>query len=282
MKKILLFLSVLGYVIGCDESPNEPKVTQNSYPIKIDNRWNYTQSYEINNVRIVEPRTKVPNEVLEADISVSISKDTTLLGYEKAFVFQEIQNQNDLINIVDFYYVQKPDGLYLYGHKNYNRQMSLPKIKKGNYIEFYGQRFTSINEMSLHFLQTGNNNYSLSDTILFESKPKLSLKLPLSEGSEWTYQQKRKPYKIDKKITRLSEISTQIGNLLCYEIQWLFDIDDDGNYDNAISITDYVGDVGMVRRIINYKNSRVIDSHGKTLYWFDAIDKTEITEVNLQ
>jgi hypothetical protein len=122
-------------------------------------------------------------------------------------------------------------------------------------------------------------NKILADTIIFEDPPVLTLKYPITIGSQWTYRYDYHPWRIDKRVVGREDIHLNIGTFNCYHIQWLYDFDHDGNWDEDIWIDDYICEKGMIKRTFSFIGVYYSDENGNVLGSFDMTQEYRLTKL---
>ena len=98
-----------------------------------------------------------------------------------------------------------------------------------------------------------------NDSLVLYVPPYLNLKYPLTFSLQWNYY--NIGLLIDKRVNGMVNIEVPAGTFRCYEIQWLFDIDRNGEWDDDFIRYDYISSCGLIKRIkIFYFESVVVQS----------------------
>lgn len=245
---LMLFAALLSFY-GCkDTSEDELNFT---YPMKVGYRWDYTKFTQITNFQpdsIAQDYERIDTTT----VIVEITGAENLRDSIETFVFKstEYEGQNQFSS--KNYYKSTKDGLYIIAYDN-NTGCLLIHPKKSNFssIKFRGYNFSSIHELSKLIQQQLPIKKVISDSIIFEEPPVLSLKYPLTEGSKWTYRNDHYPFRMDKTIVEKKNINLNSVSFECYHIKWLYDIDHDGEWDDDIWIDDYISKEGLIKRKVS-------------------------------
>ena len=100
------------------------------------------------------------------------------------------------------------------------------------------------------------------DSLIFEDPPVRTFRYPLQIGSNWIYRSGDKFWRIEKKVVGKEVIEHPLGNFHCYLINWLYDINKDGQWDEDVQFTEALSKKGLIYRKLNLYNIEVIGETG--------------------
>jgi hypothetical protein len=275
-----LFLSFfLFHRCGQVKSPIGPHNSIFSYPLKINNQWEYARSFTRFNIR---PDSLVPDSFLTITSThvIKVMRKETLRDSIETFVLKETLAEAIQTNHRESFYTNEIDGLYFHAYNEPG--FVIPKVSKRNKICFKDFYFNSIQEITPYITKAITANRIVQDSLIYEIPPLISLKYPLEMGSEWIYRPTGKPWRIDKKIIGLERLEVPAGIFLCYKIQWLYDFNHDSEWDEDIVFYDFISEVGLLKRSITFLNIQVSSDPGyPPSLVFDATDESVITSFSL-
>jgi hypothetical protein len=173
------------------------------------------------------------------------------------------------------YYSNESDGLYLYGYTGLG--LIVPKITSIT-VQFKGKYYQNINHL-ISRLST-DHLFSLmpqSDSIYLEIPPVKILPYPIKIGEFWGFREVD-GFRIAKTISGREMVSVPAGVFDAYQVRFLYDLDEDGEWDENISIVDDYAAAGLIRRFFIIKDARFIDEFGNVIAIVDLWDKYELIE----
>jgi len=278
---LLIFAIIL--ITSCDRDPVGPGGNGGFiYPLKVGNQWEYDRTFSTFNFR---PDTSNNNQFIDTTITssviIKIIKEEPILDSINFFVFQQTLKENDSTLISISYYANLDSGLYFYANRS--PVFFTPKASLNNKVLFKDRYFNNIREITSYVAHAIPKNYFLIDSSIFENPaPLLSLKYPLEIGSQWAYRHPGVPWPIDKKILNYERVKVPAGSFTCFRIQWLFDINQDGVWDDDIIFYDYICKKGLIKRSILYKDLILTgETHPPPLGLIDAKDESILTKLTL-
>ncbi len=241
-------------IIKCD-----PETTKNEfiYPLSIGNSWEYQREW-IQYLYTDTLETKQYDDTLtySSQLSVSIPRKLTLKDSIETYemiateildtsTFNPVQNQATGVQ----YYKNNSNGLFIYAYQA-GGPLVLPKSQKRQCICFKGLEFNSYRQLSDYVQSLTPVTQFLDDSIRFEEPPVKILPYPLKAGKRWTYRATNDPWRMDKLVEKKKEVELAIGTFDCYEVKFIYDMDNDGEWDDDIWITDYISAQGLILREI--------------------------------
>lgn len=122
----------------------------------------------------------------------------------------------------------------------------------------------------------------VSDTItagdlVNENSPRIVLDFPLKTGKTWNHWHCEDQVFITKTVTGTTSITVPAGTFSCFEISFggrLYD-------DSGIKITEYVSDIGLIKRVMQYEMT-LTDSQGHPTDTVMATREVRLVEYNIR
>lgn len=252
--KILIFLiTIVSILIGCSKAPYETDVII-KYPLEKGTVWEYNRTMAFTNFRPSISGTSYSETTYIQTGYVQVAGEK--IFYDTIRTKQVLEVSHGLRTLVsEKYYLEKPEGLYLYGYKGGSN--FTPKTSNSVGYKFKGIQFNNPQEILeyLEGMQNGLNKKSL-DSINIEQIPLIVYKYPIEVGAHWNYLEKIEyiPFLIDKKVVGTELVHLPIGFFNTYVIQWLYDMNSDGIYDTDLDFKDYVCKEGLMKRVLKIKD----------------------------
>jgi hypothetical protein len=252
------------------------------YPIEIGYQWEYTSQVEFFNFDPPEIESMIipiPGAYSRVEINDLVEDDLTPMYQFYQYVDQEgdIYEQNS-------YYSNQSHGLLYFGSDNAGAGIldTPAPIRNPKIFVFNGRRFNSISEI-LAELGTGTPA-GFSNIELAYADPLLVLYYPLEVGSVWNYRGDQGDLIwIDKKVIGTEEIEVPAGSFECFKIQWFYDMDKDGHWDEGATVMDYVCAAGLVKRVSILEDIDVIAYDNPTpIGTMDMRETLELTGFSLR
>jgi hypothetical protein len=168
-----------------------------------------------------------------------------------------------------FWNRNESDGLYQYGYivrTSTNVDPSPPRFENHRKIRFKGFLFDDPKNISEFFISQPCSIIE-RDSIVLEVPPIRTLAYPFEFGTEWDMRAAGEPFRIGRKIRGKLLTGTPAGTFLCWLIDYRWDIDDDGIWDQDMSGADFISEeIGLVRRefhmtLYDYDTNEEIESH---------------------
>lgn len=287
-KKAFLFIQVAVFVIlsicimSCSEDNNEDDIYIEDfvYPLEIGNKWDYHYNYSyiitksdgiIDSILcegVVEIEI-IGTQILYDSISTYISKE-----YTNGTWYGGIGSEIDTIYVDEYEYNKfirnELDGLFQYASVFNGIDISIKhKIYPTNVY------FNSIREDLLYTIKEETRN----DTTYFDP-PRQSLNYPLYVGLEWIFAQDEH-FEISNKnkVTGKETIEVPAGSFDCYQIQYLIDLDGDGNWDDDLTHFNYVCEKGIIKETWISENQLILDENGH--YFGTAYSNYDLQLINI-
>ena len=255
--------------------------TEFCYPLQLGNLWEYDREFRSLNYRTPGGDTVAGDTtVYRSHSTVEIVRVDALVPLTNAFVLSEIAVGSDnSIFTGEAYYFNHTDGLYLYAHKGFTS--AAPKVPSQRRILFKGFYFNSAREV-INFIERRAFSSAPFDSLIYEKKPLKVYPYPIWIDLQWNYRPANDPWRVDKRVTGKQSVSVPAGEFECYRIQWLIDLDDDGEWDEDIEFFDYVSSSGLTQQTLLVRDMMWTDAGGWPLGMFDAMDEYKLTNVVLK
>ena len=287
---IVFVLSLLISLISCsdDDNPIVRDEDQFIYPLEIGNTWEYDSHFATFNYRTIDsldyPRYD-DSVHYYSKIKVEIVKAEKVYDDIETFVIRSVESGSTMQNLwSEHYYRNNADGLYLYGYKLYGTGGNgLPKRSNSEKIIFNGKVFDSVTEIVRSLDMILPKTYSVtSDSIQYENPPLKIINYPLETSNVWIFRPPNKPFAISKKLIGNESIDYNSQKIQCYKIEWLYDINGDNEWDENISVVDFVSDKGLMKRTILMKDLAIMTSESPDVNgYFDSAEEITLTNTNL-
>lgn len=257
---VLVFLLII--VSGCSGFSNASASTETTselsfeFPLAVGNYWNYEFSSNIEEPTI-------------GDISLHVTQAVSISDSVEGFQLTEEMVEG--LFFVERYQSSQNTGLYLHtvgtqSPTSYLNLFKKTKLKTDKQFLFKDRYFKSIEELTL---------FSMSVIPTFNETPIMVLKYPLKLNSEWIYVQTNDS-KISRRVVSTETISLPCGDFECYKIQWLWDLDNDGEWDDDIEGYTYVSSQGIIKTTELHKNVALIELQDDELVITGYMDVTNV------
>lgn len=219
---------------GACSGPTEPKPGPFEYPLEVGNQWEYVQT------QVYDFRDERPDSIEQWEFAVEVVRVDTIvddiLQYHMHGVWMKdtigggiYEGTNGYLNTADGLYLRMSDASLLV----------LPKTPSTRSVAPRG--FGAMPHVPL----AGNPDQSASFPIVYEPAL-LVLPYPQSVGARWVFNEFDEPEgAFERMIDGREKIATEAGSFDCFRIRFIFppELAD-------ISVTDYVAEEGLVRRVI--------------------------------
>ncbi|MFB0515080.1 MAG: hypothetical protein ACETWG_00565 [Candidatus Neomarinimicrobiota bacterium] len=265
--------------LSCDPETDNPGQI---YPLAVGNTWEYTRQCSL---YFYQDSTETPvytdTSTYTSDVSVVITGKVTLREDHKAYALYSEENAGPYTHSGVDYYNNTDEGLYLYAYEP-GGLLVLPKTQTSGRILFKGRTFGSVRELSAYLQAALPLRFVMNDSIYFEDPPVKVLQYPLKVGAIWTFREAENPWRIDKQVLAEEDFQAPAGEFSCYKIQWLYDFDEDEQWDEDITVFDYIAPEGLVYREITLTGSVWMDEYGNKMGYSDYFEEYALTEVSLE
>lgn len=266
--------------ISCEFSsdPQIPLEENFEYPLAIGNIWEYERTLELFNFRpdslknTIQPTRFVTRSIVE------VINDTTLQDSIHCLIVKEklFEEKDEFLSWA--YYSNKPDGLYSYAYRSGGGGVIKPRERKKLRYEIAGLTFRSLKEASDYFSNFLHTFAPSNDTLIYHNIPRKILAYPPETGKKWTMLQ-GEPFTIHKSIVGTELVSTEIGNFMCYKIQWTYE----SSFADNILFYDYVCEKGLIKRSVFFNNVIISNIDSPDGYGYaDTKEESILIDINIQ
>ncbi len=272
-------LGIMGFLHSCEtnKAPLSP-VGLFEFPMELGNRWEYERV-------LIFSTASSDSLIIDTTIVSQIDIDMEVISIlEKIPPLYELREilTDDGFEYTDYsYYENIEDGLYFKAYRGAG--FATPKTASNTEILINGKRFASLRAFIDAITRGTSLKRSFGDSLIVEDPPLLSIKYPLEVGAQWTYRTAGKPWRIDKKVVSYEPLRVPAGTFMCYKIQWLIDLNDDGNWDDNIVFYDYICPKGLAKRDIFFGDI-AITHKGSTdpIGYYVSREVYELTDYHLR
>ena len=270
------FLIILPYLfISCSEEKSK-NIDNFRFPLQAGNLWEYkveiTEYYYSDTTGNIEYQDTIHRK---GNITLTVVEKTDRDSIKNLYQLVSKAEISNSEHINTGYYKNLEDGLYLYEMYSLGINL-LPKSSSNNF---------HINKSKP--MMGSFSGFSLSDKINCDkmtspANPQKILPYPIKVNRQWTITD-FDSLKIDKKITGIDTINTKSGNFDCYVVEYLYDIDFDGEWDNKISVLDYYNEKGLIRRHFkSKKNVHITIDNPEGIGFFDIEQNFTLTNFEIE
>jgi hypothetical protein len=256
-----------------------------AYPLRIGNSWVYKGEMLNFNYRTYVNGELVPEEREDTltifTSRVEITGRETIPNALQAFVLEETYTEPPTTMTSYNYYNNTNRGLTFFAYRNVFGNPHIPKLPAdGNGISSLS-RISHMPDFPIDLMMNLSTPTAGDDELILEKPPILSLPKNLEEDTQWTYRHPGSPWRIDKRVLGKETIELPFGSHECYKIQWLFDIDNSGTWDDNIIFYDYIGNEGLLVRDIIFLNNISYDPTGmEPTGYFDSRIYSVVTNIS--
>ncbi len=280
---LLLFSTTLP---GCEEfssiwNGGNGTSSITAYPISVGSEWAYNRALYSDNFRPIDSTYQFEHFSFSSSVTVRATKQIllprnpgTMTDLILATEFRSIESAP--LRPSYHYYTQSGGLLLLHGYIPSSLVFPRPINTSPAYC-FANTTFRSLHEI-MQFLE-GPISTTIVDSITREYPPLSSIKYPLATGDQWTFRPRGRPWRIDKR-TGDSRWDPQL-QLQYFEVRWVYDLNDDGSWDNNIFIVDRISARGLIRRAVTLLDILVIDEMADEVGYVDYHEEYVVTSISL-
>jgi hypothetical protein len=208
--------------------------------------------------------------VTRSIVRITVEAEDQVDDSTRAFRLMELTQDGDLIN--NAYYQNRSDGLYIVSGSD--DPSSLPK----NSHALSNAGILDMNTADLKTFSLFNPHFGKPNS----SSVRCALKYPLKAGTEWSYTEKNRPRRVNKKVIGETTVQTNTGSFKAVQVQWIVDFDGDDEFDDIIEYYDYIANEGLVKRSFLIKKLPVVDDDGGNIGSYDYLDESLLSSVTLK
>ncbi|UCH11097.1 MAG: hypothetical protein JSU61_04190 [Fidelibacterota bacterium] len=234
-------------LLSCE--PEEDHTGEFRYPLKVGNTWEYTREmklYIYEDMDSTGAPVYIDTSTFTHLVTNTVTERTTLQDTLQAYaIHSEPESLGAFAGTQ--YYDNRDDGLYSYAYSG-GGSLLLPKRMTSTTIRFKGMSFSDVQAMSTYLQNIIPYSQVKGDSLYFNDPSRKVIQYPLEVGAHWMLSTRY--IKIDKEVTGKESIRVPAGNFDCWIIQWLYDMNHDEQWDEDITIFDYVCRKGLIKRVL--------------------------------
>lgn len=279
MKKILavFVLVITGLTVNsCLKDKGEEQFV---FPLQTGNSWDYIHTQKYTKANSDSASVLMPNAdstTVHMFIAGTKSFGDSALTYELRSLEQtEFAYHKGLT-----YYRQLKTGLYSFAYKVGAGGGILPKKNRPRTVRFQGKNYSSVHALSDAIFNQRVYAKTSSDSVIIQNPAPLVYKYPFKTGGHWTFIE-NEDFMIAKIVSRKEVLELESGIFSCYKIDWLYDWDDNGEWDDDISLSDYVSKEGLVRRVLILRGMKFTDQQGQEIETVDFFNDYTLSKFDI-
>lgn len=240
------------------------------YPLEVGYQWTYQRTMQMPDYDWIDSSSVEIDSMFEVDGIMMYS-------------FHAISQSGDQKFESNSYYSNQSSGLLYFGSDGSGGINNTPApIRNPKKYIFHGRTFNSIDEI---FADLGAGSLiGLSKAAKYYDNPIMTLKYPLHMGTQWNYRNADDDiFWIDKKVIGAADVEVPAGLFRCCMVQWFYDTNQNGSWDDDITIIDYICAAGLIKRVAIFRNIIIYDvGHSEGIDTTDIIETTELTGYSLR
>jgi hypothetical protein len=275
-KQITFYLLIFPLILfnSCSDR-NSQEIENFKFPLQAGNLWEYkvelTEYYYSDTTGNIVYQDTIHRT---GKITLTVVEKTDRDSIENLYQLVSKAEISNIEHINTGYYKNLNDGLYLYEVYSLGINL-LPKSISNNFHTNKSKQLLS-----------AFSGFLLSDKISCDKMTSSAdlqkiLPYPIKLNRQWTITDSDS-LKIDKKIIDKDTINTKSGNFDCYIVEYLYDLDYDGEWDDEISVLDYYSEKGLIsRHFKSEKNVHVTIDNPEGIGFFDIEQVFMLTDYEI-
>jgi len=258
-KQFFLVLAAIA-MISCDNNPTDNS-RLNYYPMIVGSTWTYDRMMINNYYKSPTSDIIERSDTMAFEGTTWIEKDTII---NKSIVMVFKTKENDFYQPVTTtnYQIMDDNGLKLVAYSYGGSMLSISSVNA--FIKPTLQASTDGKMKSKSQVNSGVYVYST---------PMLSVKYPLTTGSEWT---SISSFKIDKKVIGMDTLHINGHDYACYKILWKYP----EGY--TLNVTEWIAKEGILKRETNNGITYITDEQGNNPIKIASIEVMKIKSVSIK
>jgi hypothetical protein len=296
---IVLLLLAIASVVQWSCVPdleNGSKEEAYSYPLDVGNSWKYDVNFRSENYRkyisdsnFVPVDTMIMNDSMTEQVTID-RIDSTTVDVETRVMRDSMWNSNSADTTQNsvaswFWYRNNQDGLYMYAYASTGHG-AMPKKAAGKGIRYKGMAFANPSLLAVCIFEKSNTGLvkqlaGVSFPTVYPTPRKILL-YPYSADSLWDYNPNDSNVRIARKYIGKEKVKCKAGTFECYKVQWLWDWDLDGNWDDDWEEYDWISpQYGLIKRFHRLHDFEEW-TEGGIVAKFDGIQEYQATEISIK
>lgn len=301
IKRISLVLLLLAIALFMQWScipdlENGSKEEAYSYPLDVGNSWKYDFNLRSENYRkyisdsnFIPVDTVVLNDSMTEQVTVdrvdSTTVDVATMVMRDSMWNSALADTTQNSAASRFWYRNNPDGLYMYAYISTGHS-AMPKKTVTQGIRYKGMVFVNASSLAAYFIEKANTcrakHLSAASSPTVYPTPRKILLYPYSADSLWDFDPDDSTIRIARKYIGKERISCKAGTFTCYKIQWLWDWESDGIWDDDREEYDWISPkYGLIKRAICLHDFEEW-TEGGIVAKFDWIQEYQATEISIK
>ena len=300
MRNIIIALTLVT-LTGCsglfnsDSSDDNKDHQFSSFPLMVGNEWHYTIT-----VQTTSTSNAIESTTTTGNLTVNITGTETILTTINSYIVEGSLTEWAQTFTRKTYQSNQEDGLYSYEFEGQNSGILLASIKtpppqKSTKIYFKDQFFHTLKEL-VEFIEKQQGSTFIQPSLIqlsiasssaptFNSTPVKSLEYPLVANAQWVYRiGTNLTGDLAKKVLGQESITVDAGNFDSYKIQWLWDVDNNNEWDDDIIGYEYISTKGLIKKTTTVKNiasTQPVNNDFVVVGYFDMTIEYALTSYQL-
>jgi len=258
-KQIFLVLAAIA-MISCDNNPTDNS-RLNYYPMTVGSTWTYDKKMINNYYKSPTSDIIERSDTLSFEGTTWIEKDT-IINKSRVMVFKTKENDFYQPVTTTNYQFMDDNGLKLVAY-SYGGSM----LSNSSANAFIKPTFHASTDGKM------NTKSQINSGVYVYSTPMLSVKYPLTIGSEWT---SASSFKIDKKVIGMDTLHINGHDYACFKILWKYP----EGY--TLNVTEWIAKEGILKREVNNGITYITDEQGNNLIKIASTEVMTIKSVTIK
>ena len=263
MKTLIFILFII--VLSFSSCKKSHPLQVDDYPIRTGDSWTYRFTFATYNFRPTVPGATFPTDTVVFTSTVFNRGKGWLNDSVQAWKFQcdgYFASSSDTFFSRSYNYYQKiKDTLRIVAYSG-GSSLPMPKFNSSAYIcTFHNKIYPSLHALFAELRGERINSITADTAINYEERPPKAFVFPLKKGNEWDYRKRGFLFNIHKKVLGTEIIQIPYGEIKTNKIQWFWDRDDNGVYEEYQVGYDYVTDDGLLKREFIFLNIGISDEN---------------------
>ncbi len=268
---LVVVLGVVPILNGCSSSgsPTTPIFPDFQYPLELGISWAYDIRWAVY-MTPSDSASPVDSFVTSFRSEVRCDRYEELEGRGQLVVLEENLSSTDETYWGEVLLRNETKGLFQYAYRGTSFRATPKTGRKNLTLTNLIAAIPSclpIGPLSVNVALTGAS----SNTLYVEEKPVLLLAYPLRLRDSWRYRE-NDAFRIHRRVTGIDTVNTPAGQYVCAVIEYLYDFDSDGQWEEDFQLVDYIAEIGLVKRELKVLNELWTGDSGETLGTINSIE----------
>jgi hypothetical protein len=183
------------------------------------------------------------------------------------------------------WYRNNPDGLYVYAYITTGCG-AMPKKTVSKGFRYKGMVFADASMLFAYFTDKANifmaKSSSAANYPTVFPTPRKALQYPYSPDTLWDYNPNDSNVRIARKYISKEKVKCKAGTFTCFKVQWLWDWDLDGIWDEDWEEYDWISpQYGLIKRFHRLHDFEEYNEGG-IVAKFDWVQEYQATEISIK